>query len=238
MEAVARQTTAGAGPANTEARLPKVRRWKTFAGEYVMIVLSIMTALALENGVRQWHQAREAQEAARNLDAEIAVNLAEMRSVIAHNDAEIQRIRRLREILLKDIKAGVGDKEAIKNVMIASNMRFDLNIHSPSLQREAWDVAVANQALSFMPQEQLLRYAKQYASMRDIQTLLVGSGNSFMDMPQLSNTMSNLQLNDITARDLYRTLTQMSFVHESNGGNMRQLEQLLAGGQKRAPAKG
>lgn len=238
MEAVARETAAEASAAHREAVLPKVRRWKIFAGEYVMIVLSIMTALALENGVRQWHQAREAQEAARNLDAEIAVNLAEMRTVIAHNDAEIQRIRRLRKILLKDIKAGVGDKEAIKNLMTASNMSFNLNIHAPSLQREAWDVAVANQALSFMPQEQLLRYAKQYASMRDIQTMLVGSGNSFMDMPQLSNTMSNLQMNDITARELYRSLTQMSFVHESNGGNMRALEKLLVEGQKRAPAKG
>lgn len=217
-----------------EAASPKARSFKIFAGEYVMIVLSIVTALALENGVRQWHQAREAREAARNLDAEIAVNLTEMRTVIAHSDGEIKRLARLRETLLADIRAGVGDREAIKHVMIESGERFTVSIRTPSLQREAWDVAVANQALSFMPQDQLQRYARQYANMRDIQSMLLGAGGSFIDRPQLSNVMSNLEMNDITARELYRVLAQMSLVHESNRNNMRTLEKLLVEEQQRA----
>ena len=214
---------------------PQTKRFKVFAGEYVMIVVSIVTALALENGVRYLHQAREAQEAARNLDAEIALNLAEVHTEVLENEAEIKRLKHLREVLLKDILAGVSDKEALKHVMLEAKMQFNVSFSAPTLQREAWDVAVANQALSFMPQEQLLRYAKQYANMRDLQALLVGDGHSFMDRPQLSNAMSNLQMNDITARDLYRTLTQMGFVHESNGNNMRALEKLLSEAQKGTP---
>jgi len=203
-----------------------------------MIVLSIVTALALENGVRQFNQAREAREAARNLDAEIAVNIAEMRSVIAHNDGEIKRLQRLREVLLADIRAGVGDQQAIEHVMNEAGKRFTVSIRTPSLQREAWDVAVANRALSFMPQDQLQRYAKQYANMRDIQSVLLGAGGSFIDRPQLSNVMSNLEMNDITARELYRVLAQMSFVHESNGKNMRSLEKLLVEEQQRGRKSG
>ena len=109
-----------AGAANDEAAAStgeaapkKARAFRHFAGEYVMIVLSIVTALALENGVRQFNQAREAREATRKL-------------------------------------------------------------------------------------------------------------------------MSNLEMNDITARELYRVLAQMSFVHESNSKNMRTLEKLLVGEQQRS----
>lgn len=231
-------TTEPGPPERDAGPQPKARSFKRFAGEYVMIVLSIVTALALENGVRQFNQAREAREAARNLDAEIAVNIAEMRSVIAHNDGEIKRLQRLREVLLADIRAGVGDQQAIEHVMNEAGKRFTVSIRTPSLQREAWDVAVANRALSFMPQDQLQRYAKQYANMRDIQSVLLGAGGSFIDRPQLSNVMSNLEMNDITARELYRVLAQMSFVHESNGKNMRSLEKLLVEEQQRGRKSG
>jgi hypothetical protein len=232
-EAGAQDRPAPAPERLAPAPAPKPRSLKNFAGEYVMIVLSIVTALALENGVRQFHQAREAREAARNLDAEIAANLTEVRSVIGHSESEIKRITRLREVLLADIKAGASDREAIMHAVEVSKGHFNVNIRTPSLQREAWDVAVANQALSFMPQDQLMGYARQYAHMRDTQAVLLGAGGSFIDWPQLSDTMSNMEMNDITARGLYRVLTQMSFVHESNANNMRSLVKLLATAQQR-----
>jgi hypothetical protein len=222
-ESPVREARAPASPAAP----PKARSLKLFVGEYVMIVLSIVTALALENGVRQFHQAREAREAARNLDAEIAANIVEVRSVIAHSESEIKRITRLKEALLADIKAGASDKEALRHAVERSNGNFSVSIMTPSLQREAWDVAVANQALSFMPQGQLQRYARQYAVMRDTQASLLGAGGSFIDRPQLSDTMSNMEMNEITARELYRVLGQMSIVHKSNTNNMRLLEKLL-----------
>jgi type II secretory pathway pseudopilin PulG len=225
--------TREAETAQRPAPPPKTRNLKLFAGEYVMIVLSIVTALALENGVRQFHQAREAREAARNLDAEIAANIAEVGAVIAHNEAEIRRIGKLREILLAEIKSGATDERAVKQASNASNGHFNVSIRTPSLQREAWDVAVANQALSYMPQDQLMRYARQYANMRDTQSMLLDTGSSFIDWPHLSDTMSNMEMNDITARGLYRVLTQMSFVHESNTNNMRSLVKLLAEEQRR-----
>jgi hypothetical protein len=210
-----------------------LKPFKVFAGEYVMIVVSIVTALALENGVRYLHQAREAQEAARNLDAEIVVNLDEVHTVVLENEAEIKRLRHLRAVLRADIRAGASDKDALNHVMTEAKMRFDVSFSTPTLQREAWDVAVANQALSFMPQDQLQRYAKVYSGMRDMQMLFQGTTNSFADLPQLSNTMSNLELKEVKPQDLYRTFSQMSFVHESNLGNMRRLEKLLRDEQQR-----
>lgn len=216
------------------ASTPEKKSLRRFAGEYVMIVVSIVTALAFENGVRYLHQTREAQEAARNLDAEIAVNIAEVHEVVLENEAEIKRLRHLRDVLLTDIRAGVTDREALNHTMQESKMRFDISFSTPSLQREAWDVAVANQALSNMPQDQLQRYARVYAAMRDMQTLFQATTNSFADLPRLSDTMSNLELKDITPNELYRALTQMSFVHESNLNNLRRLEKQLREEQQRS----
>jgi len=210
--------------------VPKSHSFKAFASEYVMIVVSILTALALENAVHSYHQSHKAHEAARNLDAEIAVNIAEVRSALAHNDNQVKRLKHLREVLLADIKAGADDKTAIAHVMHEAGERFTMSILTPSLQREAWDVAVANQALSYMTQERLQRYAKLYANMRDTESALKGAGGSFMDRPQLSNAMSNLEMNDITSRELYRVLAQLGFLHESNGHNMRLLEKMLVEG--------
>lgn len=214
----------------------KTRSFKAFAGEYVMIVLSIVTALALENGVRSYNQSREAQQAVRNLDIEIAANIAEMRSVIAQNTEQVEKIKRLKTIVLADIKAGVSDKETVKHMMLESGKRFDLSLVTPSLQREAWDVAMANQALSFMPAQQLQPYARQYANMRDTQAMLAGSANTFLDLSQLSDMFSDMQLNELTGRDLYRVLTQMGSVYESNGNALLALEALLVKEQRHSLA--
>ena len=216
------------------AAAPSTRSFRFFAGEYVMIVLSIVTALALESGVRSYQQSREAQAAARNLDIEIAANIAETRSVIAQNSEQVEKIKRLKKIVLADIKAGVSDREAVKHMMLASNQSFSLSLVTPSLQREAWDVAMANQALSFMPPERLQPYARQYANMRDTQAMLAGSANTFLNLSQLSDMFSNMQMNELTARDLYRILTQMGSVYESNGGALQSLEELLVKEQRRS----
>lgn len=207
------------------------RSIKAFAGEYVMIVLSIVTALALENGVRSYQQAREAQEAARSLDAEIALNIAETRSAIGHNTAQAQKVNGFKKILLADIKAGVGDKEAIRHTMAGQD--FGVSMVTPSLQHEAWDVAVANQSLSHMPPAQLQRYAKQYASMRDLQAVLAGKGNGFLNLPQFSDTFSNFQMDELDARALYRILTQMGSLYETNAGMLQDLEKQLVEEQRR-----
>ncbi|WP_288381524.1 hypothetical protein [uncultured Massilia sp.] len=207
--------------------VPKSHSFKEFAGEYIMIVVSILTALALENGVHRYHQSHKAHEAARNLDAKIAVNIAEVHQEVLDNEAEMKRLKHLREVLLKDIQAGLGDKDTLNHVMRESKNRFDISFSAPTLQREAWDVAVANQALSYMPQDQLQRYAKVYARMRDMQATFQGMTNSFADLPAVADTMSNLEPKEISPQALYRTFTQMTFVHESNLNNMRALEKVL-----------
>ncbi|MCC2971520.1 hypothetical protein [Massilia sp. IC2-476] len=213
--------------------VPKSHSFKEFAGEYIMIVVSIITALALENGVHRYHQNHRAHEAIRNIDAELAANLAEVRSVIKQNQQQIDKTAKMKEILLANIKAGKADKEAVQLAVEGGGGRFGVNMFSPSIQREAWDVAVANQALTYVETERLKHYAMQYANMRDTQQVLANRGTSFMDYTQVANTFSSFELGEIDARSVYRVLTQVNSTHEATNSMLKGLEKLLVEEQEK-----
>lgn len=212
--------------------VPKSHSFKEFAGEYVMIVVSIITALALENAVHRYHQNHRAHEAARNIDAEIVANIAEVRSVIKQNQAQIDKTTKMKELLLADIKAGVADKEAVKHAVEGGGGNFGISMVTPSLLHEAWDVAVANQSLTYMPTERLKHYATQYATMRDTQVVLSNRGTSFLDYTQIANTFSAFELGEVNSRDFYRVLTQMNSTYDATNSMLKGLEKMLVEEQR------
>ena len=60
------------------------------------------------------------------------------------------------------------------------------------------------------------------------------TGNSYIDLPALANTMSNIKTGDNTSRELYRTINQLIFVYQQNANNMRSLEKMLVEEQPKA----
>ena len=67
--------------------VPKAKSFKEFGGEYLMIVVSIVTALALEHGVQTWHHHRIAAEAAAKIDQELREDAGNVAEVAKHNAA-------------------------------------------------------------------------------------------------------------------------------------------------------
>ena len=76
--------------------VPKASSFKEFGGEYLMIVISIITALALEHGVQTLHHRHLAHEAGTRIDAEIQANVRELDQVLTHNTAELTKLQALR----------------------------------------------------------------------------------------------------------------------------------------------
>ncbi|MDB5933211.1 MAG: hypothetical protein JWQ01_555 [Massilia sp.] len=201
-----------------------------------MIVVSILTALALEHAAQRYHRWHVAEEAVHSLNAEISANIVETHKVIEHNTAQVDKLARLKTVVSADIKAGTSDHDALKHMMAEAGNEFGLSIRSPSLQREAWDVAVANQALNYMDAEKLQRYAKLYAVMRDMQVALTGTSNALINLSQSMDTLSDMEIDKATARDMYRLLGQMSAAYRFSIGNLKSLEQDLKGEGQRAAA--
>jgi hypothetical protein len=216
--------------------VPKAKKFKEFGGEYIMIVISILTALALEHGAQSLHHHKMATQAAINMDAEIRANLKDLDEVLAHNTAKVAKLTAMRDALLADIRSGGSDAELVAAFLKNSNNEFGLSIQVPACRREAWDVAVANQAASWMPAEQLKRYSTAYGALRDIHLLTNGGSIGFLNAPEMKNVGSNIQMGIADPREIYRILNQMITAYDSIDGNLMGLRRELQQSVRAEPA--
>lgn len=207
--------------------VPKAKTFKEFGGEYVMIVVSIITALALEHAAQTWHRSHVAHQASERIEAELQANISELDAVIAHNDAQAEQLNKQGKFLLAGIKAKVDDATLMTQWLEEQKGSLGLSIKGPTFKREAWDVAVANQAVSWMNAPEQVRYSGAYASMRDVQALSNGSGIRFLDGAALRNVTSDLQMGEATPRAIYRAINQMRAATESMNGNLQILRRDL-----------
>jgi len=182
---------------------------KAFAGEYAMIVVSILTALALEHAAQGWHHRHRAAEAQTNIEAEIRHNLDELQSAIRKNETEYQKLSKLRTALRQDLRDKLTSKEMIQRFMTATGNEFGINLTVPTLRHEAWDVAVASQAASWIDPGRLRQYSGAYAMQRDVEANASNIMRLMFDGPAMFNTVANLELGNIDGVGLYHAVVQM-----------------------------
>ena len=89
--------------------VPKAKSFKEFGGEYLMIVVSIITALALEHFVQSIHHRHLAEEAGAKLDAEISANIQQIGEALAQNQQRVKQLIVVRDELLDGIRNKVDD---------------------------------------------------------------------------------------------------------------------------------
>lgn len=210
--------------------------FRKFGAEYLMIVISILTALALEDFAQDLSRRGLANQASIKIDAEIEANIVELDKVITHNQSQAFKMEAMRKNLLADIKKDMGETALRERILSNYQDAFDLSIRSPSLRREAWEVAVANQSVSWMPGKELNRYSIIYASMRDLQAVHSGMNNYFLDGPQMMNVGSDAQMGVVAPRDVYRMINQIINSYQSINGNLRNLRAELATAAAANPA--
>jgi hypothetical protein len=210
--------------------VPKSKKLKEFGGEYVMIVISILTALALEHAVQAVHHRQLAHEAGERIEAELRLNAKDVNDVLERNERDLKDIQRVRAELLKGIRDKVPDAELMAHFKSDWKAGLTLGIKVPTLRHEAWDAAVANQAVTWMPDAQLQRYVTAYADMRDVQTLVLPGGSNFIDGPRMMDTLSDLDTGTATPHQMLKTLSQLRSAYGSVDGNLQGLLKSLPKG--------
>jgi hypothetical protein len=200
---------------------------KEFLGEYSMIVVSILTALALEHAAQSWHHSHRAHDAEQKIEAELRHNLKELQQTTEANKKQLAHVKQMRTVLRDDIKGKTPDKELVEHLMKAANNRFGLNLRTPTLRREAWDVAVASQAASWMSSELLQRYSALYAQQRDTTESAVSNTQLSMNGPHMLNTLADLELGKVDPAALYHTLRQMESTIDGVQSNLLELEEQM-----------
>jgi hypothetical protein len=206
--------------------VPKSKSLREFGGEYLMIVISIATALALEHLVQTQHHKQLAQEAAERMQVELRSTLTEVDQVVAHNKAQIDIANALRVDVLKDIEAKVPELKAMQKFHDAAKGTFTVSLHIPSYKHEAWDVAVANQSASWLKPAELQRYSSAYGAIHDSQQLS-SVGMNFAGGPEMLKTLSDLEMHSATPRDVYYLLKRLVFSYEQINGSLADLREKL-----------
>jgi hypothetical protein len=119
-----------------------------------------------------------------------------------------------------------------------------MDLQRPTLRREAWEAAVANQAVTWMPREVLERYAGVYGWIRDTGGMAHIGLPAFVDGPRLADVMSNVQMGSSNPQEIYRAVNQLIDAYSNLDGNLQALNTMMQkvldesdGGHTAAPAK-
>lgn len=207
--------------------VPKAKKFKEFGGEYVMIVISILTALALEHAVQTWHHHHLAHEAAEKMAVELRENIKEIASVLEYNEEKRRALEQARNQLLAGIRSKTSEAELMRRFEQEWRPVLRMSIKSPSLRREAWEAAVANQAVTWMPREALERYSTAYGALRETGAFIQSGSRIFLDWPRLRDVMSNTQIGVSNPQEIYRAMNQVMDAYDNVDGNMIGLNTVL-----------
>src|SRR6185503_17201786 len=143
-------------PMHIEPPNTRLASLRDFAKHYLMIVLSILTALGLEAWIEHAHHAHAAEAASLHIRTELQANLADVRTSIKTNQGLVAPLRQLDDDVARDIRDGVP-AATINQYIQAHKEDFRLSINWPTFASQSWDVAVANQSASWMDDAVLRR---------------------------------------------------------------------------------
>ena len=210
--------------------LPKMRLhslWD-FTKHYLMIVLSILTALGLEAWIERSHHAHAAEAANRHIRAEIEVNLSDVRLSIKTNDSLIKPLIELSDTVSADIRAG-ATAAVINQHIQARRTSFKLSVNWPTVASQAWDVAVANQSASWMDDADLRRYSAAYADLHEASNWLTHDSIILLNAPSMAALRTRIDLDaPVDPLEFATVLRQMISTSQEIQSHLHQLEGHLA----------
>jgi len=130
--------------------------------------------------------------------------------VCAHDLARAKLLERARDDLLRDSRAGLPDAAIYRHAHALLPEGLYLDVRRPSLRHEAWDVAVANQAASWIDDERLSRYSAAYAAQDWGLATMAQDTALVLDGPRMNDAMFDFGNDSLPPRDLMHVINQMA----------------------------
>lgn len=198
-----------------------------FLKHYLMIVLSILTALGLEAWIEHAHHTHAAEMGSRQIEVEIRANLAEVEGSLRQDAQQLERLDKIRTAVIQDMKSHLPDDVIRQHILAQAGERFDLSMNFPTLRHEAWDVAVANQSASWIRADQMQRYCAAYASQRDALTAMAENTTLLTSGMHLADMVADLQTGAVQPREFLHTVSQMTALQQQAVNGLKTLEKQL-----------
>jgi hypothetical protein len=161
------------------------KTWGDFLRQYAMIVLSILTAVGIEQALVSAHDRQMAEDSRRRIEDEIARNLEDLRHSIATDEAARTYIHQTLGDFAKQVKQGSWNDD--KTVALAKSASGHFSMTLFTWRRDAWDAAIADQSAGKLAPSDLRRYTEIYSEARDESesTRLSLSGEVLEDISEL-----------------------------------------------------
>jgi hypothetical protein len=208
--------------------LPSFQRslhsFKDFFKEYLLIVLGVITALAANAWITRDQHAQAAAASTASMDAELQASLESIRGSLKKNQAEIQQLGLLGKLIADDLRHGVPPKTI--NADIASHRaQFQAGAYFPDTPTSAWDVAVANQSVSWIVPDRLQRYSTAYSDLRNLKAWEQSGAILMVDYPKASDFQTDLnQGREVDPLALLHTVEQLRLALQTADGNIASIE--------------
>ncbi|MBW8759756.1 MAG: hypothetical protein JF586_19345 [Burkholderiales bacterium] len=206
------------------------RSVREFLSHYSMIVLSILTALALEQVALRIEHRHEGQRAKEEIEQEITSNqqlaLASLRATRENAQAWEAVLKRT----LAQRKDGSGTNESRMAALHEAGGLF--RDAMPSLKTTAWDSAISDHSVNYLGHDDLTRYSQLYAFQRSFSQALWDTlrDSAVRDVSQLSLA---LLLEKAEPEQTIATLNSRMRTIEIMVSQLRQLEQALREARQR-----
>ncbi len=209
--------------------IPKLpmRGFKDFAKHYLMIVLSILTALGLEAWIEHAHHTHAAELSSHQIQAELHANLDGVHTSYRTNRQRLVSLQQLDDAIAKDVRDGKTDT-AINQHIQALKDRFTLSLDWPIFGNQAWDVAVANQSATWMDSTALNSYSAAYSKQRDAASWMTQDSTLFLNAPLMATLRTRIDLGRaVDPIEFLSVLNQMIITSTETQSHLQQVESQL-----------
>ncbi|WP_394850558.1 hypothetical protein LZC95_24260 [Pendulispora brunnea] len=206
-----------------------IHSWKTFGTQYLMIVVSILTALGFEQVVMSVRRSNGAEAAQREIEEELRTNLKDVRASFQHNAARIKALEVWDAEALRELTSSAPNP-ANQQRLIASakEIWYREGIWTPNLQRAAWDVAIANQSAGNIPTATLRKYATAYTFQHDAAQYLALNFMTTLDESHAIDVLADIDVGKAAMQDVLHITRQLSHILKQTQNQLHHMEEGLA----------
>ncbi|HEX7641485.1 MAG TPA: hypothetical protein VF472_04650 [Burkholderiaceae bacterium] len=198
---------------------------KEFASHYAMIVISILTALALEHIAVSWHHANEARRAKEEIEREIAENRENFAGAI---EATAAREKIWGDLLQKSVEqAKSGKATTDEQVELLQSAMDHYGDNTPPIKTSAWDAAIADQSVNYLGHADLERYSQLYALLHMQYQALLANLNPAGATQNASDIALALRLRKPDPAQTTRLLNWRVWLMHVVHSNLRQMKTAL-----------
>jgi len=207
--------------------VPKVKMHsvREFLQHYLMIVLSILTALGLEQWIERAHHRHAAEYASAQIDAELGNTLRDIQDAIDTDEKKLAPLVAVNAAIEEDVRKGLPEAEINKHIRDQAK-NFALAINWPAFNSQAWDVAVANQSATYIDVASLHRYAAAYAALHDAASWTTHNATVALNAPRMVDLQTRIRLGKDVDPTEFLSVSQQMII--SSQGTIEYLKQASA----------